>query len=197
MQNVRRHFAGRAATYQADCGRGLWAWQRRREEARLFSLTGPVAGRTALDLGCGSGFYARRLADRGAEAVTAVDLSPEMIAALDDPRIAARVGDLATVRLERRFDLVILAGALEFSPAPAAALANAGNHLAEGGRLVALLPRDNWAGRLYRRFHRRHGITVGLFSRRDLDGLAAPAGLAVEAWRTVFPFAAACRMVRR
>ena len=197
MAAVRRHFDRRAATYQRDSADGLWAWQRRREAEALLALAGNISGRTVLDLGCGSGFYARRLADLGAAAVTAVDISPNMIAALDDRRITARPGDATTLRLEGRFDLAVLAGLLEFTGDPTATLVNAGRHLTADGRLVALVPRDNWAGRLYRRFHRRHGFTVGLFGQDQLCHLAEAAGLSLVAWRGVFPFGAACLMIRR
>lgn len=197
MPGVKAHFDSRAAGYQAGSGRGLWAWQRARESAALLDLCGPVGGRAVLDLGCGSGFYARRLAELGAATVMAVDISERMIAAIDDPRIATRVGDLATLRLEARFDLVLLAGVLEFTADPAAALANAAGHLAEGGRLAALLPRRNWAGGLYRRYHRGHGFRVALFDRGEFAELARACGLGLAAWRPLFPFGAACAMVRR
>ncbi len=43
-------------------------------------LIGDVRGKTVLDLGCGEGFYARRLRDLGAARVVGIDISPGMVA---------------------------------------------------------------------------------------------------------------------
>lgn len=194
---ARAHFEGRSGTYRSAAERGLWAWQRRRESAAVAAAAGDVCGRSVLDLGCGAGFYARALADRGARPVVAVDVSPGMIAQLDDPRIEAVLGDAAEIDLGRRFDLVLLAGMLEFVADAAAVLANARRHLAPGGVVVALLPPDNAGGRLYRLYHRRHGIEIALFDRNRIGALAAAAGLTVARMRRLPPFGAACALAAR
>jgi 2-polyprenyl-3-methyl-5-hydroxy-6-metoxy-1,4-benzoquinol methylase len=185
---VLAYFRKRASNYGAASATGLWAWQRRREAAAFAALTGEFAGRPALDLGCGAGFYAIRLADAGAHPVVAVDAAPEMIAALADHRVQTVLGDVTTVALEHRFRLVVLAGVLEFVADPIAVLANARRHLEAGGRVVALVPRDNCAGRLYRRFHRRHGFAIALFDRPRFAFVAERAGLTLVRSQAVFPF---------
>jgi SAM-dependent methyltransferase len=182
------YFQGQATVYGAALARGLWAWQRHREASRLLRLGGPMAGRSVLDLGCGSGFYASRAADSGAGPVVAVDAAPAMIAAIGDSRLQALVGDAATVTLGRLFDRIILAGLLEFVADPLAVLANARRHLAPGGRVLVLAPPDTVGGRLYRRFHRRHGMVITLFGADDMDGLGHAAGLMVAVRCRLWPF---------
>lgn len=186
--DVRAYFARRAATYRQAAERGLWAWQRRREAAAILGVAGALHGRAALDLGCGAGFYARLLADRGARPVVAVDAVPDMIAELGDPRIQGVVADIATLPLGRPFDLVLLAGVLEFVPDAAQVLASARRHLAQGGSVVVLLPPDSPAGRLYRWFHRRHGLEIALFTADRLHAAADSARLAVAVTRRVPPY---------
>ena len=66
-------------------------------------------GVTVLDLGCGAGRLAHPLAGRGC-LVTAVDESPEMLAEVHGcETVLASIEDL---RLERTFDVVLLAGNL-------------------------------------------------------------------------------------
>ena len=71
----------------------------------LLGLVPPAATR-ALDVGCGQGRFARRLAARGLD-VDAVDVSAEMVriaAALGSPgpgKVEARQGDIANDDLER------------------------------------------------------------------------------------------------
>jgi len=194
---ARAYFEGRAATYRSAAERGLWAWQRRREAAVIAVATGDVRGRAALDFGCGAGFYARLLADWGACPVVAVDAVARMIAELDDPRIETAVGDIAEIDLDRQFHLVLLAGVLEFAGDPVAALANVRRHLAPGGTVVALLPSDNAGGRLYRRYHRRHGLEITLFGPARVAALATAAGLTVATARRVPPFGAVYALMAR
>src|SRR5687768_8377107 len=49
------------------------------EQHAVLRLLPPVRGLTVLDAGCGTGRYARLLAQRGASDVVCVDLSPAML----------------------------------------------------------------------------------------------------------------------
>ncbi len=150
-------------------------------------LAGPVKGCSVLDLGCGTGFYAKRLAALGASDVTALDISPAMVAHINDPRVETVVGDAATINLGRHYDLIVLAGLLEFVTDPLLVLKNARDHLLPNGRMVALVPSANLAGRMYRRFHRNHGVSVNLFKRQSFKAMVENAGLTLLASHAVFP----------
>jgi SAM-dependent methyltransferase len=78
----------------------------------MLALLPDVAGKDVLDAGCGPGWYADRLAQRGAR-VVAVDLSARMVA-LADGRLGGRarvmqgdVSDLRGVFADASFDLVL------------------------------------------------------------------------------------------
>ncbi|MDR3437108.1 class I SAM-dependent methyltransferase [Telmatospirillum sp.] len=187
---VTRYFDSRAAGYCAAMTHGPWSWLRHRESSAVLALAGPVSHRAVLDLGCGAGAYATLFADNGAAPVVGVDASRQMIAAIADHRIATIVGDVATVSLDRRFDLVVLAGVLEFVADAGAVLANAARHLTTDGRIVALVPPDTLGGWTYRLFHRSHGIAITLFSEDQIALLADGAGLRPTARRLVRPYAA-------
>jgi SAM-dependent methyltransferase len=63
---------------------------------------------TLLDVGCGTGKHARELASLGFE-VTGIDRSPQMIGhavATSNSSISFAVGDLVTLDLDRKFDVV-------------------------------------------------------------------------------------------
>jgi SAM-dependent methyltransferase len=189
MTAVRAYFDDRALVYRTAAARGLWGWLRRREARAVLALAGHTAGQAALDLGCGAGFYADLLAVRGARPVVAVDASAAMLGQIDDPRITTVVGNAATVVLAQRFDLILLAGMLEFVTDAAAVLVNARRHLADGGRIVVLLPPDTLFGRLYRLFHRSHGLDISLFDRPRIAALIAAAELRQTAERRAWPLA--------
>jgi malonyl-CoA O-methyltransferase len=74
-------------------GYRLWAPDYERETAVSFledqlvaGMSPPLAGRSLLDAGCGTG---RRLRDTGAETAAGIDLTPEMLAAGGEPGVAA------------------------------------------------------------------------------------------------------------
>ena len=81
-------------------------------------LIGDVRGKTVLDLGCGEGFYSRRLRELGAAAVVGVDISAGMVALAQGAEEAAgpgnggtieyRVADVRTAGRLGEFDLVML-----------------------------------------------------------------------------------------
>ncbi|HEX6058862.1 MAG TPA: class I SAM-dependent methyltransferase [Gemmatimonadaceae bacterium] len=109
------------------------------------AICGDVRGLRLLDVGCGSGYFAREMARRGA-AVTAVDISARMIAhaerhaAADGLAIEHRVADaaaLATLLPAASFDVATSCLALQDMPDPAAALRAVHAVLRPGGRFVA------------------------------------------------------------
>jgi toxoflavin synthase len=80
--------------------------QQRMIETQLGDLT----GRSVLDLGCGTGYYCRLFAARGARRVLGLDSSPEMLrhaaSRPPDRAIEYRLGDAVRDLPAERFDLV-------------------------------------------------------------------------------------------
>ena len=97
--------------------------------------------RRVLDAGCGMGRVAIELARRGIE-VVGVDLDDDLLsfARRSQPSITWVLDDLATMNLDRRFDVVAMAGnVMIFCRADDrdAIIRNAAAHLGHGGLLVA------------------------------------------------------------
>jgi SAM-dependent methyltransferase len=193
---VNEYFSGRASDYQARSSRFPWGWIRSRELAGVASMLGDIAGLEVLELGAGAGFYSRELTRRGARRVWAVDISSAMLAALPAGRITPVLGDAATIRLERRFPVLLSTGMFEFVNDPAAVLANAAHHAETGACFVILAPRASILGQLYRGFHRSHGINVRLFDRNWFATFAPRSGWQVRAVAQVAPFSLIVRLQR-
>jgi 2-polyprenyl-6-hydroxyphenyl methylase/3-demethylubiquinone-9 3-methyltransferase len=103
----------------------------------------PLAGKRALDVGCGAGLLAEPLARLGA-AVTAVDASPELI---DAARVHAAGQGLEidyhaapVEQVEGQFDLVTAMEVIEHVAEPAAFVASLAERLAPGGLLILSTP---------------------------------------------------------
>lgn len=157
----------------------------------------PLAGKRALDAGCGAGLLCEPLARLGA-AVTGVDAATESIAAA---RVHAeamglaidyRSGELASLGLGQ-FDLVASMEVLEHVADKPAFLAQLAGHLAPDGLLILSTPNRTpasrallagaaeAAGMVPRGTHDWHDfVTPG-----ELEAMLADAGLAVTGMRGI------------
>jgi SAM-dependent methyltransferase len=194
---VADYFSGQAARYQARSLRFPWTWIRAGESRAVRSLLGEVSGLDVVELGAGAGFYTRELLRLGARHVWAVDISAAMLRQLPHGPVTPVLGDATTVRLGRRFPLLLSSGMLEFVPDPEVVLANAAEHAEPGARFIVLAPRRGRLGRLYRRFHRVHGFDVHLFDRAWFETAAPRWGWQLAVVRRVWPFAIVVRLQRR
>lgn len=146
---------------------------RSREVAFADCLVSTRVSGTWLDAGCGTGFFGRWLAARGA-VVESVDLAPTMVAVASRQRQQAstpelllepRVGDINSLPFgEGQFDGVLCSSVLEYVDSPAAALDELQRVLKPGGWLVVSVPN-------------RESIV-----RRLLESAHAISGLAGRAW---------------
>lgn len=120
--------------FGSDWGKGV-------EHADVLALLPPLAGRRALDLGCGGGQLALHLAEAGAAEVVAVDLSERMLAvaraARGHARIAYRREAMEDLDFPAgRFDLVVSSLAFHYVRDYAGLVSRVAGWLAPGGSLV-------------------------------------------------------------
>jgi 2-polyprenyl-6-hydroxyphenyl methylase/3-demethylubiquinone-9 3-methyltransferase len=111
----------------------------------------PLAGKTALDVGCGAGLLAEPLARLGAK-VTAVDASPEVIAVARDHAagqgLAIDYRHAGVEAVEGRFDLVTAMEVIEHVSDPRAFLDALSGRLAPGGLMILSTPNRTARSRL-------------------------------------------------
>lgn len=146
---IRAHWDRRAAKFDKRGGHGLVSDEQREAWHDLLSRLVGRAPQRALDVGCGTGFLALRLAELG-HVVTGVDLSAQMIeqarakadqAALE---IEFRVGDAAHLdSADKAYDLVVARHVIWNLPDPERGVAEWLRVLRPGGRL--LLVEGKWA----------------------------------------------------
>jgi SAM-dependent methyltransferase len=188
---VREGYAAWAPRYDDDGnpltaleGPAVWAW------------FGRLEGRQALDLGCGTGRHTRALLEAGAR-VTALDLSPEMLARA---RVQLQGRTVAWVRhalprplpfLDAAFDLVVLGLVVEHIADLAAVLAESARVLTPGGRCIvsALHPERTAAGQRARFIDPETGLRRPIVTHHRTiaayHDAAAAAGLTLVSERTL------------
>lgn len=155
------------------------------EERAVLARLPDVAGRTVVDLGCGSGRYAAVLRQRGARVVLGLDRSPEMLARARDAVPLVVLGDLRALPVrDGAIDVAVCGLAVGDVPELGEVIAGVARALRPGGRVVYsdLHPRGAAAGwrRTFDAFGRRYAVR---HHRHTIDAhLAAcrAAGLVVE-----------------
>ncbi len=176
-----------AATYDEEQARPAMSRVRRAEErlidARLSKLIGPHDA--VMELGAGTGRFSLQLA-KLARRVTAVDVSPEMLAILQHKARAAgltnvlcQVGDFCEAAFAGPFDLICAFSCFEYVGNLPVLLGRLAICLAPGGRLYFTT-----AHRSFFRFFTqignalRQGIWLRARSRSEIEAALRAAGLA-------------------
>ncbi len=148
---------------------------------RRQTLGADAALLRVLDCGVGTGSFSLALARawRKPMALTAVDLSPAMLAAAEAriraAGLHARLLEACVCALpfaDASFDLVVAAHVLEHLPDPVEALAEIRRVLRPGGQVVACITRHSWLGAYIQAKWRTHRLT-----REQADRWLCQAGL--------------------
>ena len=105
--------------------------------ADLVALLDPQPGERVLDVGCGTGHLAAKIAERGAT-VLGIDSSPAMIAQARQnfPKLQFKLADLREFRADEGFDAAFSNAALHWILEADVAAASLSAALREDGRLV-------------------------------------------------------------
>ncbi len=140
----------------------------RYEEAKMSLLEllapGGAAGKSVLDIGCGSGIFSLAAIELGAARVVSIDVDPKSIEACKRVKERCDVGhwqvlegsalDGESLATLGRFDVVYSWGVLHHTGDMWWAVDNAASLVAPGGRLVIAIYNRTWSSALWLRFKR-------------------------------------------
>ncbi len=172
---ANKYFSVHSKEYDKKRKRGVLGKIVEKEKKIVLELLKVKSGDSVLDLGCGAGYYAGILKEKGAD-VFGVDISQEMIIMLKNKGIQGIKGDIQKIYLGKKFDKVLCAGALEFVEHPEMVVKNAAAHLRKNGLFVLLYPKPSFFGRVYQLYHLSHGMRIRLFSIKIIKKLFEDSG---------------------
>lgn len=188
MNKVLSTFDNKAKTYNSASNRLPWSLLRKREAASLGSMLGNVTGLTALEFGCGAGFYTRMLIALGIKHITAIDMSQAMIQQLPQERVTGIAGNAEMINLDEKFEVILSAGMLEFTQEPEKVIKNARVHASVGSVMIILVPKQCFWGKFYHYYHKYHGLNIHLFQVSELIDIAERNNWLLSEFRNVWPF---------
>lgn len=180
---VRLFYDRLAVTYDAEQQQASMSTVRRVESERIGDTLASWQPQSVLEIGAGSGRFTLSLAE-GAEHVVAVDVSPRMLALLDQKanqagltNIETRVGDVLELPLEGPFSHICSFSAFEYLADLDGLLQRLAPLLAPGGTLYFTTARRS----LFRFFVQlgnalRQGLWLHARSARQLRGALTRAG---------------------
>ena len=156
-----------------------------RERASLVSKV-TSRGQRLLDVGCGSGAFARMMSERG---YSAVGVEPFSLGRpVDEPNLKLIRAEFADVKNELgKFDVVTMWHVLEHIPSPKVLLAGVLDVLSPDGVLVVSVPNfDSWQSRFFKGgwFHLDPPRHITHFDRHTLHALFADLDLEIQSERT-------------
>jgi len=123
-----REVKGFDAIYSGEKGKlgrfldGLFRWDMYARFDYTMKNSEPIAGRTFLDVGCGTGRYALALADRQAQRVLGIDIAEQMVQVSQERAAAVELADrceflktdLLEYEPEDKFDVAIGIGLFDY-----------------------------------------------------------------------------------
>jgi len=188
MSSSLSYFQTQAPRYLLDCSRGYRAWLKEQEWQAVLQTLGPRTFERILDLGSGPGWYSQRFHVWKPRSIWSVDQSPLMLDEITSPVHRKVVMDVEELQLNESFDLILCLGVMEFLQRPERAFHRALQHLTPGGSAVFLLPITSCGAGLYQRLHRRHGLTIQVFRKEQLEAWAGSHGLRLSAFKSLYGF---------
>lgn len=179
MSLIKSYFDKASGNYSECSARGLWRLVRNNEARIIINMLPEITDlTTALDLGCGVGFYSDVLRQQGVRNITCVDFSEKMLNQIKNTKKYQKIlANIEEFKSNQKYDIVLCAGALEFTKNPQKVFENISSMLNKSGCFILLYPTQNYFGYLYQYYHKRHGISVKLYREKDINIFAKSIGL--------------------
>lgn len=183
-----------ADSYQEKFTTGYLGKLRKKERKVVYEFLDPQPNEYILDAGCGTGFDAIPLMEKGSK-VFGIDISEGMVKVAISRGVDASVANLEDFELNRTFDKITSQGVLEFCRNHEAIFKNFNKHLKTDGIAVIHFPYKGIMGFIYQIYHRiLNSIKIKLFTYRKIKQLAENSGFTVLDFKKAHSFIAVIKL---
>jgi ubiquinone/menaquinone biosynthesis C-methylase UbiE len=186
IDKVEKYFDNKSINYEFNSNKFPWSIIRKKENVFFLKIADKTKNKNILDLGSGSGYYTKLFSRFNK--VHSVDISSYMLSKLPKKNIYPILADASEVNLNKKFDLILIAGLLEFVDNFAKVLKNADRHLKNNSFIIILFPRKNFFGKIYKLFHKKNGIDIKLFSKLEIENILLNLNFTIIKKKYIFPF---------
>jgi 2-polyprenyl-3-methyl-5-hydroxy-6-metoxy-1,4-benzoquinol methylase len=194
---LKQYYDAAASNYLDRMSGGIGRWLRNREVTLTHEMIPEDGqGRNTLDAGCGPGLYSQLLRDRGYN-VTAIDLSPEMVAIVKELGFPAYEMDIEhsepPEELAAPFDFILCAGVLEFASDVEKFLGSLRRLAGDGTEIVVVAPLAGAFGHVYTDHLIKRGIPAQAYTRKSLANALNAVGFEPIEVRAKWPICLAAK----
>jgi SAM-dependent methyltransferase len=186
--NIDNYFNKKAKFYSQNSESFFWSQLRNSELNGFKELIKVFKKKIFLELGSGTGFYSNFLILKGAKQVYAIDRSKKMVKNISNRKIKKLTLDASNFSLNKKFSNILCMGLLEFVESQEKVLLNAKKHSNNNSKIFILVPRDNFFGYIYKIFHKLNGISIKLYSLKDIQQLLTKTGWCLDKYVRVHYF---------
>lgn len=172
---AKTHFSKLKGPYASKTN---WFWKmiRNKEKTLFRELVKDLNKEICLDLGAGSCEYSKILLQMGTKKSVCVDFSSSLLSGETDARIEKVITDVETYETNKKYDLILCMGILEFLDKPENFLIRAGAFLKPAGKIIVLLPLSGIWSLGYGFFYLLRGVSIHLLTLKKVNHLLTQKG---------------------
>lgn len=176
FKNIISYFDKKSINYNKNSNSFPWSLVRKIESREILKFTGSLKNKEVLDFGSGSGFYSKIIKKKNPKKIFALDASKQMLKKIKDKEIVKINQNAENFNLNKKFDVIICAGLLEFVKSPYNILRKLKASSKKNCKLIILCPSENLFAKIYRLNHSKNGLQINLFNPIKINNILNSSG---------------------
>ena len=165
---IKKYFCSLKTPYASDSN-WFWKFFRNRERKLFCDLVQNINITNCLDLGAGSCEYSKMLLQMGAKHSVCVDFSSSLMSEVHDSNITKIFRNVETFEANKKYDLILCLGILEFLDHPKEFMLKLKKFLKPTGKVIILLPLSKTGSFLYAFIYLLKGILIRTLTLKKIS----------------------------